>query len=564
MPSFYIEPVPEKGDFRIDLDNEFLSEAADKFEAQVRKMYAEGLKREAGDLLEEMRALAENLGKEGKAGMIKETMVERTIKMAQKLMNLNVMKDRDLDFICKEVVKLGKIDIETMRKRPEGARQDRARAGRTDQQAQVGDEILLAAIQPKRGREEMTAITKPKIEVIDLDKIMEDSQIKLSQSKFKLQKYEAFWATLLAKLEVVWTFSLPTMATDGKHLFCNPLFLERCTLQELIGVDLHECLHVALGHHLRRGNRNPRKWNRAADYAVNDIIVNSSNFSNALVREVGYVLPDRCLIDPKFHGMTAEQIYDALPDQPEDNQPDGSMSGGDDLFDYPGAEGAPGDAPSEADLKEGQRKLKEDTMMAREIARKAGHGSILGEMITKEINKSEVDWKSIFKQFVDNVFYTDVDWSRPNRRYVSQGKYLPGPVKDDGLSTVCFIFDTSGSTIPDRAQFHGEAQAMMETHPARIIAIYCDSAVQHVDIFDDAKDFKMKPINGGGTSFKPPFKWLDDNDITPICTVYLTDGYGDYPDEPSYPVLWAMTTDQVAPWGDTVKTPFTSKKGQRA
>jgi predicted metal-dependent peptidase len=36
--------------------------------------------------------------------------------------------------------------------------------------------------------------------------------------------------------------------------------------------------------------------------------------------------------------------------------------------------------------------------------------------------------------------------------------------------------------------------------------------------------------------------------------VYLTDGYGAFPDtKPAYPTIWAMTTDEKAPWGDVVR-----------
>ena len=42
--------------------------------------------------------------------------------------------------------------------------------------------------------------------------------------------------------------------------------------------------------------------------------------------------------------------------------------------------------------------------------------------------------------------------------------------------------------------------------------------------------------------------------IQPACLVYLTDLQGTFPDKPpDYPVLWVTTTDQEAPWGETVR-----------
>ena len=58
----------------------------------------------------------------------------------------------------------------------------------------------------------------------------------------------------------------------------------------------------------------------------------------------------------------------------------------------------------------------------------------------------------------------------------------------------------------------------------------------------------------GGTDFRPAFEHVDREQLDPACLIYLTDGDGAYPDEPStYPTLWAITTpNRQAPWGETV------------
>jgi len=42
---------------------------------------------------------------------------------------------------------------------------------------------------------------------------------------------------------------------------------------------------------------------------------------------------------------------------------------------------------------------------------------------------------------------------------------------------------------------------------------------------------------------------VEDHAIDPRCLVYLTDGYGDFPEEESvpYPVMWAINNDSVTP-----------------
>ncbi|MCU6295065.1 hypothetical protein KWI11_27075, partial [Escherichia coli] len=95
-----------------------------------------------------------------------------------------------------------------------------------------------------------------------------------------------------------------TLAVDGKHLFYNVEFImgiqdqskksayeeairekhpevteeqlkemtEGLTDENLIAVICHEILHCAYDHFLRRGMRDPQRYNRAADYAINQIL----------------------------------------------------------------------------------------------------------------------------------------------------------------------------------------------------------------------------------------------------------------------------------------------------
>jgi predicted metal-dependent peptidase len=57
-------------------------------------------------------------------------------------------------------------------------------------------------------------------------------------------------------------------------------------------------MHPALQHHVRRSGRDPRRWNEACDYAINPLLL-----------DAGLSLPDGVLVDHRFRGMSAEQIY---------------------------------------------------------------------------------------------------------------------------------------------------------------------------------------------------------------------------------------------------------------
>ena len=90
-----------------------------------------------------------------------------------------------------------------------------------------------------------------------------------------------------------------------------------------------------------------------------------------------------------------------------------------------------------------------------------------------------------------------------------------------------------------------------------MIVIWCDSEIPKdgIQYFDTKNKFnlnKLEPKGGGGTSFKPPFEWINDNLIkkgkNPAFVIYFTDAYGDAPRKTEVRkyadrVLWVITGD---------------------
>ena len=107
-----------------------------------------------------------------------------------------------------------------------------------------------------------------------------------------------FYGVLVSNVEPVLSHKVETMATDGRHHYVNPAFIATLTQTQLLAVQVHESEHDARKHHSRRGNRNPRKWNEATDFCI-----------NADLKDQGFDLPDWVLYDPRFRGMSAEDIY---------------------------------------------------------------------------------------------------------------------------------------------------------------------------------------------------------------------------------------------------------------
>jgi predicted metal-dependent peptidase len=124
------------------------------------------------------------------------------------------------------------------------------------------------------------------------------------------------------------------------------------------------------------------------------------------------------------------------------------------------------------------------------------------------------------------------------------------------VGEIVIAVDTSGSIGKlELEQFAGEISAISEeTQPEAIRVVYCDAVVQCTQQFGPSERVRLEPRGGGGTDFCPPFQWVAENNIAPVCFIYLTDlCCHSYPEAPEYPVLWVTDSRRTAPFGETLR-----------
>jgi predicted metal-dependent peptidase len=135
--------------------------------------------------------------------------------------------------------------------------------------------------------------------------------------------------------------------------------------------------------------------------------------------------------------------------------------------------------------------------------------------------------------------------------------YLPANT-GFGAGDVVVVVDTSGSIGQKELDlFFSELDdILMNCRPTGVALLGCDAAVNSVHYLeagDQLKGQKIELGGGGGTSFKPPFEWVDEEGQRPSALIYFTDLYGDFPDkEPVYPTIWCRTTQQPVPFGEVI------------
>ena len=94
----------------------------------------------------------------------------------------------------------------------------------------------------------------------------------ISGSRLRLRGRSAFFATLLLHAEFVPSREVAAAGTDGERVYVNPEVAATLAPDVLDGLLLHEVLHAALSHVERRGPREKKRWNKAADLIVNGMV----------------------------------------------------------------------------------------------------------------------------------------------------------------------------------------------------------------------------------------------------------------------------------------------------
>ena len=394
------------------------------------------------------------------------------------------------------------------------------------------------------------------------------NSLRIQKARTALLLDHPFFGSLLYRLKDRESRDVRTMATDGVSLLWNPEFVETLTAATLAGTLAHEVMHPALHHHLRRSGRDPKKWNIACDYAINPLLV-----------DAGLKLPEGVLLENRFRGMSAEQIFNLLeseehtdPDSGNDQQASASADSNDNqdgnessdpsapetdggigqVLDAPlNAPGKSDDSPTE---QEQAREWEIAVKQAMTVAQQAGKMPAGLDRTMEGVAEAAVNWRELLRRLWSETTAADYSWMRPNRRHLWRGLYLPGVVKE-GVGEIVIAVDCSGSISGRQLRlFEAEARSILEgQRPERVYVLYFDAAVQKVEIYEAGQPVSLNPVGGGGTEFSPCFEWVEERGIMPQTVIFLTDLYGSFPSSaPSYPVLWASTGRRQAPFGEVI------------
>ena len=325
---------------------------------------------------------------------------------------------------------------------------------------------------------------------------------------------------MLGKTEV--SDDIPTAATDGRNTYYGRKFVDSLPDNELKGLILHENLHKAFRHttvwkHLYKQNK--QAANMACDYVINLKLVDQDN-GRGWIR-----MPKGGLVDTKYRGMDAKQIFDLLEDEDGDGEGEGGEGGKD------GKGGRP--VLSESERQAIKDEFKEALLSA---AQASGAGNLPGGLkrLLKDLTEPKIDWREFIRQQIQSTVKNDYTYAIPSRKNFQNGFALPSMLKQTSID-VCIGVDTSGSITDEMARdFFTEVKAIMDTFEDHKIHLWCwDTSVHNPQEFtshgsDDIMDYELAGF--GGTDPTVCWRWMKEEGIEPKLLLMFTDGeiWGDW------------------------------------
>jgi predicted metal-dependent peptidase len=373
------------------------------------------------------------------------------------------------------------------------------------------------------------------------------------RARLQLMLAHPYLASALARLPLVNAADMPwckTMATDGYNIFVNPAFCEKLSEAEVAGVFAHEVMHAVLGHIDRRKGRNRVHWNMAIDHAT-----------NLMLKDFGFTLPANGLFDQRFRGMTAEQIFERVINEPVLEGFDLHLEPGD----LEGAWGRGDDYPTEDERRRLRQAVLKDMEQER-LRRGQGHWPADLSREIQLATRTVIPWQNLLARFFSDIRRTDYRLYPFNKKHLWRGIYLPS-IGVPGPDHVVLAIDTSGSvSAKDLGEFVAELDRLRSFTDCRLTLLHCDAAVHRADESTGRGDTLLpestgrRLAGGGGTSFVPVFDWIAkkmrEGAAAPDALIYCTDGWGTFPPRaPDYPVVWILTRGSSAqfPFGQVIR-----------
>lgn len=297
--------------------------------------------------------------------------------------------------------------------------------------------------------------------------------------------------------------------TNGFKITIDTNKLEKYTKEEITYLYAHTLLHIVLKHPYRQKTRDSYIWNKASDIVINNILSTFTNVGSRPTDEIfDLTLKDKCV----------EEVYEILykKKKEEISKTNPNKDGTLDSNEYD---------KSKLDLDEvyvknekiDQEKLDGIIIQALSIAKKASN---LYEGMSIEIDtliKPEINLSDELKEYlISSFFEKQLSYERPNKRFISNGIYMPGTKKlNDNLNIYIALDSSSSVTLDEYKKFLGiigEIADSFYEYNVEILPFDLKVRSEYIIKFDSfnplSSDELLIPKSNGGTNFDECLRYL--------------------------------------------------------
>jgi predicted metal-dependent peptidase len=316
--------------------------------------------------------------------------------------------------------------------------------------------------------------------------------------------------------------------TNGAKITIDLKKLDKYSDENITYLYAHTLLHIVLKHPYRQKTRDTNIWNMSCDLVINNIL---DTFENIGVK------PNDEIIDLDMVDKCVEEVYEILYKQDEDEQNQDSQrdekqeaqakvspdpKGDKEAYIYNESKRDLEEVADEKTSQGDQEKLDGIIIQALTIAKKTSHkyGGLQIEIDT--LIRPQISLQDVLKEYLTaSLFEKQTTFSRPNKRYIHTGLYLPGTKKSDEFIEVYIALDSSSSvSLEEYKKFLGIIQDVCEGfYEYKVTILPFDKYVksEHIISFDSFNPLKEKdlyiPKSDGGTDFDTVLKYLKNTDI---------------------------------------------------
>lgn len=305
---------------------------------------------------------------------------------------------------------------------------------------------------------------------------------------------------------------------------------------------VHEILHYALQHDLRKGLRDSKLFQRASDQVVNNLLL-----------DMEYELPsqEEAFTDRKYKNTSVESVYQALV---EEEYPNGDKGSNDQNQDNSNNDGKGSSFGNDLDFNSSSNGNSNSNSnitgrnqsiinAAKMLNKSAGTGMVDLDQLFEYINDSDqLDWAEVLRNYCDDICFGEMSYYRFNRRMLPRDLYLPDIYGENKIEHIAVAMDVSGSVSEEEIKsFLSEVKTIMkDLEPEKITLISFSDGVKEVLELTEKNIDSIKLKTGGGTRINPVLNTIKEFVIQPKFLITFSDMYivDKVTEAQPYPIVW--------------------------